>query len=143
MSDILTSGEIPLISNFEKARGFWTVEDNQFVEDTMVDEQAVILNLRDKGLVVVAGCAHRGIVNTVQHAMKISNGQQHIHAIIGGFHLSKVNDKIIQKTVHKLESINPEYIYPCHCTGSKAIRKFEDVFGDKCRAVHTGDQITI
>ncbi|GAI03426.1 unnamed protein product, partial [marine sediment metagenome] len=69
---ITTTGEVPRRTNFESVRGFWTVQDRSFVEDRMIDDQSLVFDVEGKGLVVVAGCAHSGIINTIKHAQKIT-----------------------------------------------------------------------
>ena len=86
---IQTSGEIPLETDFETIKGFWKVDKTRLIEDTMIDEQAVILDLGDKGLVVIVGCAHRGIINTIDHSKRIMNKTK-IHAYIPECLLSKI-----------------------------------------------------
>jgi len=140
---IKTSGEIPLETGYEKPRGFWKAEDYSLVEDTMIDEQALIVKLKTKGLLVVSGCAHRGIVNIVKHSQRVMH-EESVHAIIGGFHLSQADDELIHSTVTSLkEDISPDYIYPCHCTGKKAIEELYETFGKRCEQLKTGDSITL
>ena len=67
----------------------------------MVDEQALFVNIRGKGLIVIVGCAHRGIINSIYQAMQIMD-EQKLYALIGGFHLSGASDTIIQKTIDEL-----------------------------------------
>jgi len=138
----IASGEIPLETSFEKAKGFWKVENGGFVEDLMVDEQALIIDLRRKGLVIITGCAHRGIVNTVRLAQRIMKNDK-VHAIAGGFHLSKADINVIDATIRELDAIAPDAIYPCHCSGGKAVAKLAAAFGRRCRQIHTGDVITL
>ena len=88
---VTTSGEIARETNFEKTEGFWTVEDDRFVEDPMNDEQALLINVKDKGLVVITGCAHSGIINTLKQAQKTSSVDD-IYAVVGGLHLEKAAD---------------------------------------------------
>ena len=66
-----------------------------------------------------------------------------IHAIIGGFHLFKATNTVIDKTIKELQRIAPDNIYPCHCTGSKATSKIIDLFGNQCKPIHTGDNIIL
>jgi 7,8-dihydropterin-6-yl-methyl-4-(beta-D-ribofuranosyl)aminobenzene 5'-phosphate synthase len=73
-------------------------------------------NLKDKGLVVITGCAHAGVVNTVKHAQKIM-GTDKIHTVLGGFHLIDANDERIQATVTDLAKFNLGFLGPCPCTG--------------------------
>jgi len=139
---IVATGEIERLTPYEKPQGFWTVEDERFIEDTVQDDQALILNLEDKGLVVISGCAHAGIVNTVRHAQKLT-GVKKIHAVIGGFHLSDFVDERVKATINDLEKINPDLIYPCHCTGSKAVRQFTVSFKGRCNPLRTGDKLVL
>ena len=91
----------------------------------MDDDQAVVINIRDKGLVIVAGCAHSGIVNTVNHAREIS-GVSKVWAIMGGFHLALSKDEEIQRTIDEIKGFELAMIAPSHCTGFPAISAFAD-----------------
>ena len=90
------------------------------MQETFIGEQAVVFNAKGKGLVVLSSCAHRGIVNTVKHAQKMT-GIEKVHAIIGGCHLINAKPEVILKTVADIKAINPDYIVPTHCTGFEAI----------------------
>jgi 7,8-dihydropterin-6-yl-methyl-4-(beta-D-ribofuranosyl)aminobenzene 5'-phosphate synthase len=122
---ILTTGEVERTSSFEKGfpwaeaniTGTWTV-------DPFHDDQGLIVRVRDKGLVVLSGCAHAGIINTVRHACRIT-GTDKVHAVLGGFHLTgPLFDPVIPPTVEAMKQIGPDYIVPMHCTGWKAITRF-------------------
>ena len=139
---ITTSGEVERKVAFEKVEDFWTVDDGKFVEDVMPDDQALIIDVEGKGLVVVAGCAHSGIVNTIKHAQKITETNR-VYAVLGGFHLAKADDNRIQATADELAKLDLEFIGPCHCTGSKAVNQFMKTFGDHCRPLHTGDIVKL
>ncbi|WP_455369656.1 MBL fold metallo-hydrolase [[Eubacterium] cellulosolvens] len=140
LNGVISSGEILRRTYFENTKGFWTVECNDFVEDNISDDQALSINVRDKGLVILTGCAHSGIVNTVKHVKRIT-GIEQIYAIIGGFHLEKANDERIQKSIKELEEIGLKRIYPCHCSGKKAISQMVKYFGDFCVPINTGHSI--
>ena len=137
---ITTTGEVPRISDFETVKSFWTIHNQRFIEDKMVDDQSLIIDVEGKGLVVVAGCAHAGIINTLKHAQKIA-GNSRIYAVLGGFHLISADDKRIQATIDELKKLDPEYIGPCHCTGKKAIKKMVEAFGDHYHPLRIGDII--
>jgi len=137
---ITTTGEVPRTTAFETVRGFWTVHNGKFLEDKMLDDQSLVIDVEDKGLVVVSGCAHSGIINTIKHAQKITENSR-VYAVLGGFHLNTADDKRIQATVDELKKLAPKFIGPCHCTGKKAIKKIAETFGDRCRPLHTGDII--
>jgi 7,8-dihydropterin-6-yl-methyl-4-(beta-D-ribofuranosyl)aminobenzene 5'-phosphate synthase len=81
-------------------------ENNEFVQDMFPDEQAIILNLKGQGLVVLDGCSHPGIVNAVKHAQKIT-GIEKIHAIMGGFHLVESKQEVSDKTVADIKALTP------------------------------------
>jgi len=137
---ITTTGEVPRTTAFERVRGFWTVHNRRFVEDIMLDDQSLVIDVENKGLIVVSGCAHSGIINTIKHAQKITDNSR-VYAVLGGFHLWNAENKKIQATVDELEKIDPKFIGPCHCTGKKATKKIAETFGDRFHPLHTGDII--
>jgi 7,8-dihydropterin-6-yl-methyl-4-(beta-D-ribofuranosyl)aminobenzene 5'-phosphate synthase len=123
---LLFLGEVPKKSKFEK--GFPRMhydQDGQSHWDPIEDDTAVVANIRGKGLVVLSGCAHSGIINTVKYAREIS-GIEKIYAVMGGFHLSGADfEPIIEPTTEALKALNPEYVIPTHCTGRKATMHLE------------------
>jgi len=137
---IATTGEVPRITAFERVTGFWTVHNGRFIEDMMLDDQSLVIDVEGKGLVVVAGCAHAGIINTIQHAQKIT-GNSRVYAVLGGFHLWNAKNKRIQATVDELKKLDLKFVGPCHCTGKKATKKIAETFGDRCQPPHAGDII--
>jgi 7,8-dihydropterin-6-yl-methyl-4-(beta-D-ribofuranosyl)aminobenzene 5'-phosphate synthase len=95
----------------------------EFLPDTLEEDQAIVINVTGKGLVVVSGCAHSGIVNTVNYAREIS-GVDRVWAIIGGFHLGRSEDEEVQLTIDEIQLLKPHLIVPSHCTGFRAIAQF-------------------
>ena len=91
--------------------------------DDFRGEQALFFNLKGKGLVVLSGCAHAGIVNTVRHVQNIS-GIKKVHAILGGFHLINAEPERIWNTVADIQAIDPDIIVPTHCSGFEAVVAF-------------------
>ena len=137
---ITTTGEIERVTSYERVTGFFTVEHGQFIKDDIIDDQALILNLEGKGLVVVTGCAHAGVVNTVLHAQKIMKTKK-VYAVLGGFHLVDASKERIKATIEDLKKFDIKFLGPCHCTGKKALKTLKEAFGDKCRILKTGDVI--
>jgi len=123
---ILFLGGIPRRTEFEK--GFpiaHRLEKGKEVWDAIEDDTSVVMNLKNKGLVILSGCAHAGIVNTVQYAIDVT-GVASVHAIMGGFHLSgPFFEPIIDRTAEELHKFQPAYVIPTHCTGRKAIMEIE------------------
>jgi 7,8-dihydropterin-6-yl-methyl-4-(beta-D-ribofuranosyl)aminobenzene 5'-phosphate synthase len=128
---VLTLGEIERITAFEKGFPWAEVEeDGVWSADTFDDDQAVVLRVAD-GLIVISGCAHSGIVNTVKYAQKVT-GIDTVHAVLGGFHLTgPLFEPIIDDTVQAIKAIGPDWIVPMHCTGWKAIHSFAEAMGDR------------
>jgi 7,8-dihydropterin-6-yl-methyl-4-(beta-D-ribofuranosyl)aminobenzene 5'-phosphate synthase len=123
---VLFLGEIPKQTDFEK--GFPIAHcqiEGKEVWDAIEDDTSVVMNLQDKGLVILSGCAHAGIVNTVRYAMTVT-GIDKIHVVMGGFHLSgPFFEPIIDLTTEEIKNIHPNFIIPTHCTGRKAIMAME------------------
>jgi 7,8-dihydropterin-6-yl-methyl-4-(beta-D-ribofuranosyl)aminobenzene 5'-phosphate synthase len=118
------TGKVEQLTDYEKVPPrFVEKKGNEYVPTTYPGEQAVILNAKGKGLVVLSACAHRGIVNTVKHAQKIT-GIEKVYMVMGGFHLTGAKPEVIQKTVADIKAINPQYIVPTHCTGFDAVEAF-------------------
>ena len=123
---ILFLGEVPRSTDFEKG---WPLlhcqKDGQEVWDPIEDDTSIVMNLKDKGLVIISGCAHSGIVNTVHYAMAVT-GVDKVHVVMGGFHLSgPLFESIIDRTTEELQKLHPDYLIPTHCTGRKAIMAME------------------
>ena len=140
---ILFLGEIPRRTDFEK--GFpvahWQ-KDGKEMWDAIEDDTSVVMNLKDKGLVIISGCAHAGIINTVTHAIDVT-GINKIHVVMGGFHLSgPLFEGIIDRTAEELKKLNPDYVIPMHCTGRKAIMAMEKQMPDKFILNMSGTKLT-
>jgi 7,8-dihydropterin-6-yl-methyl-4-(beta-D-ribofuranosyl)aminobenzene 5'-phosphate synthase len=116
---VLVTGEIPRQTTFEKGiprqRSF---SQGKWRADPWVrDDRAIAINVQRKGLVVVSGCAHAGIINTTLYAQKLT-GVRKVHAIMGGFHLAgRENESRIDRTVEELQRFRPDIVVPSHCTG--------------------------
>jgi 7,8-dihydropterin-6-yl-methyl-4-(beta-D-ribofuranosyl)aminobenzene 5'-phosphate synthase len=123
---VLFLGEIPRLSVFEKVDSSRCYEEKGVEKyDTIADDSAVVCILKDKGLVVLTGCAHAGVVNTVRHAQKVT-GVNKVHAIMGGFHLTGVDrKKVLEPTISNLKELAPDFIIPTHCTGRKETMQIE------------------
>jgi len=128
----LVTGQIPRTTPFEKGNPTqvaWI--DGGWQPDPWIhDDQAIILNVKNKGLVVLTGCGHAGVVNTLTHARAMT-GVGVIHAVIGGFHLTGPTfEPIIAPTVQALKEFNPSVIVPEHCTGWRAMHQIGRAFPD-------------
>ncbi len=119
---VLVTGQVARVTDFEKGfplqhartQGGWE-------PDTWLwDDQPIVLNLKDKGLIVLSCCSHAGIINVLRHAQQIT-GLKKVYAVVGGLHLTGgIFEAIIPRTIEELAAIGPEVLVPCHCTGWKA-----------------------
>lgn len=116
LTDHLTYlGEIPRTNEFESQTTFGqTISDGTVQEDPVVDDTGLAYQT-DQGLVVITGCAHAGICNTIEHAKKVC-GDERVLDIIGGFHLQQASAEVLQKTIQYLKQQQPRFVYAAHCT---------------------------
>jgi 7,8-dihydropterin-6-yl-methyl-4-(beta-D-ribofuranosyl)aminobenzene 5'-phosphate synthase len=141
--DVVFLGEIPRVTDFEKGAPnmFYQVDDEE-KQDPFHDDSGIVINIKEKGLVVISGCAHAGIVNTVKHAQSIT-GVSKVWAVMGGFHLSGADfNDVISPTTKGLKEIEPRYIIPTHCTGRDAVRYIEEMMPDSFLLNMAGTKMT-
>jgi 7,8-dihydropterin-6-yl-methyl-4-(beta-D-ribofuranosyl)aminobenzene 5'-phosphate synthase len=127
---VLITGEVDRTTPFEQGFAVHQAYRNDaWVPDPLIlDDQALIVHVRHKGLVVLTGCGHAGIVNILRYAQRLTNISR-IHAVLGGFHLSgALFDPIVDPTCNALAGIAPDVIVPAHCTGLRAVREMADRF---------------
>jgi len=125
-----TTGEIQLENDFEAVEpDFYLKDGENYPPDTLADDRALILDTK-KGLVVVLGCSHRGVVNTLNHVAQIT-GRNTIHAILGGLHLGKASDEKLLKIADHLDAFGLEKIGVGHCTGPKAFVALANEFKER------------
>jgi len=134
---IITTGEVELNNPYEKIDGDLLVKTaGEFYCDPMMDDLSLIIQT-DRGLVVITGCAHRGIVNTLQHAQKIT-GDQRILFAIGGFHLYQASQERLDWTVQTLLSMGIQKVSPCHCTGFHAMAQIYQNMPKQYQPIYAG-----
>ncbi|UCD82755.1 MAG: MBL fold metallo-hydrolase [Desulfobacterales bacterium] len=137
---IMTSGEIPLKNDFEAVEsGFFLQKDRGVDPDTLPDDLALILDT-DKGLVVLLGCSHRGVINTLNHVTHLT-GKRKIHAILGGLHLGKASDGKLEMIMNHLQGYGLAKIGIGHCTGPRALVALANEFGDRVYLNTVGNQM--
>ena len=120
---ILVSGQIERVTEFEKGFPIHFARSTAGWEpDPMIwDDQSLIVNVQDKGLVIVSGCSHAGAVNVLRNAQRLT-GENRVAGLIGGFHLTGgIFEPIIEPTVEALSAANVGRLLPAHCTGWKAV----------------------
>ena len=145
---VLITGEVDRTTEFETGfLGHEALRDGDWRADPLIlDDQALVVRVRDRGLVVLSGCGHAGIVNTVRYARRLT-GHDAVAAIIGGFHLSgPMFERIIGPTVDALVELSPSLLMPAHCTGMEgglpARRALPGRVRDECGRDHGLDLTT-
>jgi 7,8-dihydropterin-6-yl-methyl-4-(beta-D-ribofuranosyl)aminobenzene 5'-phosphate synthase len=141
---VMITGEVERRTGFEKGLPNALIErDGQLEEDPIADDQSLAIHLKEKGLVVISGCSHAGIINTVLQAKEIT-GVQKVHGILGGFHLiGPKAESLLESTIKELVKMEPEVLVPMHCTGWKGIHRISEEFTDAFTLNSVGTKITL
>jgi 7,8-dihydropterin-6-yl-methyl-4-(beta-D-ribofuranosyl)aminobenzene 5'-phosphate synthase len=120
---VWVTGAIPRITDFEDTGGPFFFDEAGHRPDPILDDQALWVD-GPSGLVVILGCAHAGVVNTLEYVCRLS-GRSSIHAVIGGLHLASASMRRLEETATAMERLSVRRIAPCHCTGENAVRFLE------------------
>jgi 7,8-dihydropterin-6-yl-methyl-4-(beta-D-ribofuranosyl)aminobenzene 5'-phosphate synthase len=123
---IRTSGEIAHTNDFEQTLNFIRDDEGRMLEDNILDEQAIYITTK-RGLAIISGCSHAGIVNIVTQAKKQTPGAR-IHMVMGGLHMMGASQDRIRKTMEMLKNLNVDRIAPLHCSGFEAMKMISDRF---------------
>ena len=142
---VLVTGEVDRTTDFEQGfavhearrAGTWTPDP------LILDDQALVVNVAGRGLVVLTGCGHAGVVNILRHARRLT-GEERVHAVLGGFHLSgALFEPIIPATVDALADLAPEVVVPAHCTGWRATHAIAAAMPDAFIQNSVGTRFTL
>jgi len=137
---VTVTGQIPRVSSFEDTGGQFFLDAEGRKPDGLLDDQALFLD-SSEGLVVVLGCAHAGVVNTLEHIQQLEPDRK-VHAVFGGMHLVKADQTRIEKTIDALRRLDIDKIGPAHCTGRQAARQLWNSLGDRCFLCCVGTQVS-
>ncbi len=143
MEGVITTGEVEKNSSFEEIGiNSYNLEDGKLTYDEIIDDTSIIVNIKDKGLLIITGCGHSGIINIINHAKKIT-GINNVYGVAGGLHLLHSADTRIDKTLEVFKSENLKLIATGHCTGLKAQYKISNMFSDAFTMLNSGKTIEI
>jgi 7,8-dihydropterin-6-yl-methyl-4-(beta-D-ribofuranosyl)aminobenzene 5'-phosphate synthase len=138
MPGLITTGEVERVTDFEEVGiPLYTIHDGELQADPMRDDISLVARVKGKGLVIITGCSHAGIVNIVKQAVTMT-GTDRVHGIVGGFHLIEAPDERIKKTVQAIKEFTPDWVYAGHCTGFRAQVEFFQALKDSFSPLHTG-----
>ena len=134
---VFLTGEVPRRTSFEKPDSrLQSRVGEAYTLDLFRDDQSLILDT-PKGLTIVFGCAHSGMINIIHHAME-KTGRDRIHGLIGGTHLDFLGFDQLEASIEALKSFRVSFIGVSHCTGLRAAARLSEVFGERFRYGHVG-----
>ncbi len=135
------TGPVPRTNDFEDPGSAFFVDENCTEPDPFADDQAAYIETRD-GTVVLLGCAHAGVINTLRHIQDLTKGR-HIHMVMGGMHLLHADSARLGKTVDELRRLDVDRLLPCHCTGFPAMARLWSEFQDRCATCPVGTVVEV
>mgnify|MGYP001032882897 CR=1 FL=1 len=140
--NMVTTGEIPMVTEHEKIDpGLYVREEGGFRPDPLWDDRALVIKTK-LGLVIVFGCGHRGLINTIYYAQELT-GVEAIHTVIGGLHLCTASKEQLEFDISKLKEFGTKKIRASHCTGMPAAMRLAQEFGDAFFFNNAGTRVTI
>ncbi|MBN2590724.1 MAG: MBL fold metallo-hydrolase [Sedimentisphaerales bacterium] len=139
-SGMVITGQVPRVNNYEDVGGDFFLDENCQEPDGLLDDQTLFIE-SSKGLIVVFGCAHSGVVNILDYISKLT-GCKKVYAVIGGMHLLNASQRRIKNTVETFKKYEVQKLIPLHCTGQKVMEHFKSFFGYKYSFSGAGDKIT-
>ena len=137
---LTVTGTIPRITDYEDTGGAFYLDKEGQNPDRLDDDQALMVSSA-KGLVVILGCAHAGLINTLKYVT--TRTKQPIYAVLGGMHLRSASKERIKKTVDAINKYNIQRLAPCHCSGKNAGEILEQQFKNAFLDISTNIRITI
>jgi 7,8-dihydropterin-6-yl-methyl-4-(beta-D-ribofuranosyl)aminobenzene 5'-phosphate synthase len=137
---LFTTGPIPRVTDFEDTGGPFFLDSEGHNTDPLIDDQALFFEAKD-GTVVLLGCAHAGVINTLRHVKSLT-GNRPVSVVIGGMHLVQATAQRVQWTIEELRRLRIAQIAPAHCTGSVAVEKLQRSFQNRCIPCHVGTTFT-
>ena len=139
---VFLTGEVPRKTSFEKPDPVLLSEtEGKIGQDVFSDDQSLILDT-EKGLILVLGCAHSGMINIINHVIDKA-GKEQFYAILGGTHLDFLTEEQREESIEALKKVKVEKIGVCHCTGMKAAFRLQHEFGDRFFYGHVGSSLDI
>ncbi len=136
MDGIFATGEIPRVNTYEHTGGAFFLDAEGTRPDPLMDDQALVIDL-GRSVVLLLGCAHAGVVNTLDYVRHLTGGKP-VSTMIGGLHLGSASEERIQQTIARLRDTQLEMLAPAHCTGWPAMAKLWSAFPEICRPASVG-----
>lgn len=136
---MFVTGEIPRLTPFEDTGGRFFLDEPCSQPDSLTDDQALFFEAKE-GIVVVLGCAHSGVVNTLLHIRQVTGGKL-IHTVLGGMHLLNARPERIEQTIEAFQQLGIQRIGLAHCTGMAATARLWTDFPGRCVVCAVGTRL--
>jgi 7,8-dihydropterin-6-yl-methyl-4-(beta-D-ribofuranosyl)aminobenzene 5'-phosphate synthase len=136
---MFVTGPIPRRTVYEDTGGAFFLDADGKDPDPIMDDQAMWIET-SSGLIVLLGCAHSGVINTLEYICKLA-GRKPIRAILGGMHLGSATDERLTRTIESLSQLDVQEMWPCHCTGATATARLMTVFGGRSHPCGVGTRV--
>ncbi len=138
--NIFTTGEIPRVNRYEDTGGPFYLDAKKSAKDLILDDQSVCIKT-SLGIVVITGCCHSGIINTLDYVSQLFD--ENIHMVIGGLHLNSASDQRVKHTIESFRKHNVKKIIPCHCTGIDVVNRLKRELGSLVTPGFAGMEIDL
>lgn len=139
VAGLFVTGAIPRQTDFEDVGGKFFLDERCQQPDPLVDDQALFFET-PAGVVVLLGCAHAGVVNTLRHIERFTKGKR-FHAVIGGMHLLNASPARLNATIAALRRWDVSQLVPMHCTGAAAVARLWTEFPNRCATGNVGTKL--
>jgi 7,8-dihydropterin-6-yl-methyl-4-(beta-D-ribofuranosyl)aminobenzene 5'-phosphate synthase len=133
---VFVTGEIPRRTDYEDTGGPFFLDAGCMRQDPLTDDQALVIDL-GRSVIVLLGCAHAGVVNTLDYVAQLTGGKP-VRGVLGGFHLGAASEHRIEQTLSCLRQVHCACLVPVHCTGWPAAARLWQAFPAACRSGSTG-----
>ena len=139
---MMTTGEIEVTVDYESVeQNLLLKKGSAFRQDPIADDLSIVVKT-DEGLIVIQGCGHRGTINTIHHAQKMT-GEERVYAVVGGTHLFPASEERVERTINELREIDVQRVGLSHCNGFYASMRVAQALGDRFFLNNAGTQITL
>lgn len=139
--EAMVTGRIERRLDEPSNKGLYVVKDGRLVADEVVDDRALVVKVGGKAA-VFTGCAHSGVLNVVDEALRLSKASS-IAILAGGLHLFNVSSRKAAEVAKRLERMNVERVAPCHCTGQRGLAELRKVFSERCTPLKAGSRLIV
>jgi 7,8-dihydropterin-6-yl-methyl-4-(beta-D-ribofuranosyl)aminobenzene 5'-phosphate synthase len=139
LEGVYVTGEIPRVTDYEDTGGLFFLDADCSRTDPLADDQALYFDTAD-GVVILLGCAHSGVVNTMLRVRELTGGRP-LHAVLGGMHLLEADEHRVERTFTMFRELGVSLLGPAHCTGVMATARLRTEFRERAVVCAVGSSL--